>query len=81
MNGVASPRLAQMDDKLSCFDDQTSRSINQYVKEQWQSRYPASDPNRTAISNPHDEFINLTVDGMCIFALTMENVVPRAEDD
>ena len=25
VNGVASPPLAQIDDKLSCFDDQTSR--------------------------------------------------------
>ena len=75
MNGLASPPLAQMDDKLSCFDDQTSRSINQYVKEQLQSGYPATDPNRTAISNPHDDFINLAVDGMCMFALTMERML------
>ena len=31
VNGLASPPPAQMDDKLSCFDDHTPRTINQYA--------------------------------------------------
>jgi len=77
INGLASPPPAQLDEKLSCFEHHTSRTVNQYVKEQLQSGYPPTDPNRTAISNPHDDLINFVVDGMCMFAMTMERMLFR----
>jgi len=71
--GIAAPLESKMNEPLDCFQGHDSASINALVKEKLAEGYPtATDPNGTIVHHPHDELINLVLDGMCTFAKTIE---------
>jgi len=75
--GRAQPTAEHEDDELDCFPGWTSGSLNAYIKSSLAEGYPASVPleNRTTVPYPHDDLINLAVDGMCMFATTVQRML------
>lgn len=82
--GLGAPLDAEMDTKLDCFADsvdhkyKTSASLNAEIRQKLAEGYPtANDPNGTAVQHPHEELINLAVDGVCAIALTVKRMLDR----
>jgi len=75
LTGVGEPLGEQKDVLLECFDGYTATSLNKKVQDYLMTGYPETDPNRTGIVRPHDELVNLALDGVCIFAKTMQHFI------
>jgi len=74
LTGVGEP-LTSVDAVLDCYTEHTSSSLNTFIKEQLQNGYPAMDPSGTRVDHPHDRVINYVVDGVCMLAKMVQNML------
>lgn len=74
VTGLGSPLEDRQDAPLDCYEGYTSRTLHAYIQEELVAGYPPGQ-NQTGVARPHDQLINLAVDGMCMFALTMRHMM------
>jgi len=75
LTGVGEPLTSDADAVLDCYTEHTSSSLQTYVKQYLPDGYPAMDPNRTGVDHPHERLVNYVVDGVCVFAKMVQDLL------
>lgn len=75
ITGLGAPPEEDRNLPLDCFQGYTANSLNEYVRQRLEVGYPPEDPNATGVDAPYVELINLAVDGICVFAKTVERML------